>query len=178
MDLETGNNLSKTPLVDRKNETAIMYLKELSKRATNMSELHTIDYQFNQAISNYSIIPLVIVTTFTGAATFFETSVPPTFQKGYLILIGCSNILAGLISIIREFIRIREMKESRINYVAFPYNKLSRDIQLHINCAHEDPDVTVQFVEKCMAEYHRIAESTPAASNYAIRKLRRLNEMK
>lgn len=167
MDIESGAN------EQTKYETYLNYLRDKSKY---MSNLHAIDYRFNQAVSNYSIIPLVIITTFTGTATFFESSIPPDFQKGYLILIGCSNILAGLITIVKELIKIRDMKESKINYVAFPFQKLARDIQMHINCEHDDINETIRFTENCREEYHKLMESAPTASNYARRKLQKITE--
>jgi hypothetical protein len=72
MDIESGAN------EQTKYETYLNYLRDKSKY---MSNLHAIDYRFNQAVSNYSIIPLVIITTFTGTATFLSHLSRQTFKK-------------------------------------------------------------------------------------------------
>ena len=48
------------------------YLVDLADKANCYYHLYTIDYNYNSKISTYTIIPLIIISTFTGTATIFQ----------------------------------------------------------------------------------------------------------
>ena len=58
------NNLEKYNEDEKTN-----YLIHLEKKALEFFYLHTYDYRYEKMLSTYSIIPLIIISTFTGTAT-------------------------------------------------------------------------------------------------------------
>ena len=127
------------------------------------------DYSYTNRLVTYSIIPLIIISTFTGTATIFQPYVNPDHQKIYLIIIGCSNIIAGILTLFKEYLRLLNM-EQNVSYVAIPFNQLSREIKMHLALPENDRENTEDFLSKCTERFDRMIETSPTISNYTIKK--------
>ena len=159
------NNLEKYNEDEKTN-----YLIHLEKKALEFFYLHTYDYRYEKMLSTYSIIPLIIISTFTGTATIFQPYVHSKNQSLYLIIIGCSNIIAGLLTLLKEYIRRFHMEKDN-GYVAFPFRQLSYKIRLHLQCKEEDRENDEEFIIRCKEQFDNIIENSPGVSKYAIDKL-------
>ena len=112
----------------------------------------------NSRLSTYTIIPLIIIS-FAGTAFFVD------IISHYFIIIGCSNIIAGLLTLFREYIRILNMQDG-INYVAIPFQQLSRSIK---NCLpKEERNDDKEFIKLCKTQFDRLIESSPSVSKYVL----------
>ena len=87
-----------------------------------------------------------------------------------VIIIGCSNIIAGLLTLLREYIRILNMQDG-INYVAIPFQQLSRSIKLHMALPKEERNDDKEFIKLCKAQFDRLIESSPSVSKYVLDKI-------
>lgn len=148
------------------------YLFNLNEIAIYYSFLHTYEYKYNSRLSTYTIIPLIIISTFAGTATIFQPYVDPDNQSLYLIIIGCSNIIAGLLTLFREYIRILNMQDG-INYVAIPFQQLSRSIKLHMALPKEERNDDKEFIKICKTQFDRLIESSPSVSKYVLDKIQK-----
>ena len=158
------------------NDEIEKYLINLSDKANCYYHLYIIDYNYDRKITTYTIIPLIIISTFTGTATIFQPYVNPDNETIYLIIIGCCNIIAGLLTLLKEYFRILNMEQNR-SYVALPFQQLSREIKLHLSLPENDREEnTRDFSKKCSKQFDRMLETFPSVSKYAIEKFKKKYE--
>ena len=149
------------------------YLINLADKANCYYQLYIIDYRYNRKITTYTIIPLIIISTFTGTATIFQPYVNPDNKTIYLIIIGCFNIIAGILTLLKEYFRIFN-EDQNLSYVAIPFQQLYREIQLHLS--REEiyrEESNKDFFKKCTKQFDRMMETFPSVSNYAIEKFKK-----
>lgn len=152
------------------------YLVGLADKANCYYHLYIIDYNYNSNISTYTIIPLIIISTFTGTATIFQPYVNPDNETIYLIIIGCCNIIGGLLTLLKEYFRILNMEQNK-SYVAIPFQQLNREIRLHLALVeNEREENTKDFSIKCRNQFDRMMETFPSVSKYAIEKFKKKYE--
>ncbi len=168
------NNIELNISNENENDKEI-YLKNLGNEALEYYFLYMTDYKYNTRLVTYTIIPIIIISTFTGTATIFQPYINPDNHSIYLIIIGCCNIIAGLLTLLKEYSRIVHM-EQNISYVAYPYKQLGREIQLHLCLKKNQRDDDKEFAIKCKDRMDRIHESTPGVSEYAYKKLKELKK--
>ena len=155
------------------NDEIEKYLINLADKAICYYQLYIIDYRYNRKITTYTIIPLIIISTFTGTATIFQPYVNPDNETIYLIIIGCCNIIAGLLTLLKEYFRIFN-EDQNLSYVAIPFQQLYREIKLHL--AREEiyrEESNKDFLKKCTKQLDRMMETFPSVSNYAIEKFKK-----
>lgn len=158
------------------NDEIEKYLIHLSDKANCYYHLYIIDYNYDRKITTYTIIPLIIISTFTGTATIFQPYVNPDNETIYLIIIGCCNIIAGLLTLIKEYFRILNIEQNR-SYVAIPFQQLSMEIKLHLSLPENNrKENTRDFSKKCSKQFDRMLETFPSVSKYAIEKFKKKYE--
>ena len=147
-----------------------IYLKKIADKANMYYRLYTADYNYNNNLVTYSIIPIIIISTFTGTATIFQPYVNPDNQSIYLIIIGCCNIIAGLLTLLKEYFRLFNMEQT-FSHVAIPFNQLYDEIRWHLALRENDRGDNIEFIHKCNQRLCRMLETSPYISKYAMNKI-------
>ena len=58
-----------------------------------------------------------------------------------------------------------------INYVAIPFQQLSRTIKMHMALPKDERNDDKEFIKRCTDQFDRLIESSPSVSKYALEKL-------
>ena len=117
-------------------------------------------------------IPVIILSTITGAANFATDKFPLEYRDYYSMGIGFCNIIAGIIATISTFLKISELYEgyraSSVLWAKF-YHNIKTELQKEIN---DREDVT-DFMKYAKTEYEKLLEQSPPLPNKVIKNFRR-----
>lgn len=140
-------------------------LKRWSEIGASYRYLHDKSMQkFNTSNMRFTI-PVIVISTITGTASFALTSMPTSWQPYAPSVIGGLNLCAGLVSTISQFLRVSELlAEHRSASIAF--GKFSRTIAVELSLPVNERDVSGQeFIAKMRTELDRLLEQSPAIPN-------------
>ena len=79
-------------------------------------------------------IPVIIISTLTGTANFAIDKFNTNYASA---IIGCFNILAGIISTIQHFLKVSELNESH-KVASVSWDKFYRNIKIELTKCPED----------------------------------------
>jgi hypothetical protein len=74
-------------------------------KITKYKKMHMENYQYDRSMYVCTIIPLIIMSTFTGSANIIISYIPDQYQNSYIFVLGLINIFTSLITVILEHIR-------------------------------------------------------------------------
>lgn len=143
-------------------------LKRWSEIGASYRYLHDKSMQkFNTSNMRFTI-PVIVISTITGTASFALTSMPAAWQPYAPSIIGGLNLTAGLVSTVSQFLRVSELlAEHRSASIAF--GKFSRTIAVELSLPVNERDVSGQdFIAKMRTELDRLLEQSPAIPNEII----------
>ena len=105
-------------------------------------------------------IPVIIMSTITGTASFAQSSFTES-QKFYVQFgIGSVNILVGILSTISQYLKISQLTEShRISSIS--WDKYARNIRIELAKAPEERMDAAHFMKLCRHEFDRLMETSP-----------------
>ena len=76
-------------------------------------------------------IPVIIISTVTGTANFAQDRIPLEYSDYYVMVIGALNILVGIVTTIKQFLKISELNEGhRVSSIS--WDKYYRNIHLYL----------------------------------------------
>jgi hypothetical protein len=105
-------------------------------------------------------VPVIILSTLTGAANFAQERVAPEYQGYYAITIGFFNIIAGIIATIQTFLKVSESLEGhRVASVA--WGKYYHNVKTELQKEPEDREDVVDFMKYAKMEYEKLVEQSP-----------------
>ena len=106
-------------------------------------------------------LPVIVLSSVTGTANFASTSFDPDHRYKLSMIIGCLNLLSGLVTTIAQFLRINELCEShRAANVAF--SKFHRSVSITLSLPlYDRPTSGTTFLESSRQEYDRLLEQSP-----------------
>ena len=105
-------------------------------------------------------IPVIILSTLTGAANFAQERVDPAYQGYYAIVVGFFNIIAGIIATIQTFLKVSESLEGhRVASVA--WGKYYHNVKTELQKEPEDREDVVDFMKYAKMEYEKLVEQSP-----------------
>jgi hypothetical protein len=145
-------------------------LKRWSEIGASYRYLHDKSMQkFNTSNMRFTI-PVIVISTITGTASFALSSMPLAWQPIAPSIIGGLNLVAGLVSTISQFLRVSELlAEHRSASIAF--GKFSRTIAVELSLpVVERGESGHQFIAKMRTELDRLLEQSPAIPNDIINK--------
>ena len=148
-------------------------LKRWSEIGASYRYLHDKSMQkFNTSNMRFTI-PVIVISTITGTASFALSSMPASWQPFAPSVIGALNLTAGLVSTISQFLRVSELlAEHRSASIAF--GKFSRTIAVELSLPVKERDVSGQeFIAKMRTELDRLLEQSPAIPNAIINRFAR-----
>jgi hypothetical protein len=136
-------------------------LKEWVDKSSCFKWLHEKSYKVYKRQYLRLMIPVIIISTLTGAANFALERIPdPTYQGYASLVVGAFNIIAAIISTIAQFLKTAELKEGH-NIATRSWDKFNRSIKLELQ---KDP---IERTDKrdlftySIKEYDRLVELSP-----------------
>jgi len=149
-------------------------LEKWGKSAKNYFLLH--DKAYNEYVKrNYSLtIPVIILSTLSGTASFSIQSFPESIRSYVPMMIGGINIFVGILQTMTQFMKVNEMvSEHRI--AAINFDKFSRNITAELSLPENERSYSGKdFVHFCRKEMDRIIEQSPVIPEHILCNLERI----
>ena len=116
-------------------------------------------------------VPVIILSTLTGAANFAQERVDPAYQGYYAITVGFFNIIAGIIATIQTFLKVSESLEGhRVASVA--WGKYYHNVKTELQKEPEDREDVVDFMKYAKMEYEKLVEQSPPIPPVIVERLK------
>jgi DNA polymerase III alpha subunit (gram-positive type) len=101
------------------------------------------------------------MSTLTGTANFAQEKLPSQYLFYAPVVIGCINILAGIITTVQQFLHITELYEShRVSTIA--WDKFYRRIKHELSRKPAERTPISEFMLTATEEYDRLIETSPS----------------
>ena len=112
------------------------------------------------AKNRWFTIPVIILSTITGTANFAQERFDASYRQYVVILIGSLNILAGIITTIKQFLKISELNEAhRVSNIA--WGKFHRNIKVELAKNPKERIPVDQMIKWGKEEFDRLLETSP-----------------
>lgn len=146
-----------------------LVLKQWGETCSCYRWLHYKSYsKFKKLSLNFSL-PIIIISTVTGTASFAHQTFPPSWRSYVPLVIGAANLFGGILSTIQQFLKVNELLEAHRSS-SIQYGKLARLIKLELSLPV--PDRTYggkEMLELCKLEYDRLIEQSPSIQGDILR---------
>lgn len=167
-DIETTNKYNENVW----NEEDDIILKEWVDKSACFKWLHEKSYKVYKKQYLSLMIPVIVISTLTGAANFALERIPSTEWQGYAsIIVGGFNIIAAIISTVSQFLKTAELKEGH-NIAAKTWDKFNRTIKLELQKNPNERSSKNEVFKSAMKEYDRLVELSPDIPNNVIKEFK------
>jgi hypothetical protein len=160
------------------NESEVELLKRWGEISSSYRLLHDRAFREHQRKSYSLTIPVIIMSTLSGTASFATKSFPEQVQVYVPMVIGGINIIVGIIQTITQFLRVNELTESH-RVASFCYSKFSRNIITELSLPpHERSYSGLEYVQICRSEMDRLIEQSPIIPMHLLREFEKNKDFK
>ena len=122
--------------------------------------LHSKSYGYYDYKNRWYTIPVIVLSTITGTANFAQERFDISYRQYIVILIGSLNILAGIITTIKQFLKISELNEAhRVGSIA--WGKFYRNIKVELSKNPNERIPVDQMLKWGKEEFDRMMETSP-----------------
>jgi len=165
-----SNNKDKDKNVEKIwNDSEVQILKKWGEVASSYRLLHDRAFREFQVKSYGLTIPVIILSTLSGTASFTIQSFPESLQTYVPMVIGGVNICVGIIQTVSQFLRVNELTESH-RVASISYGKFSRNIVTELSLPPKERTYNgIDFVQVCRTEMDRLIEQSPIIPMYLLR---------
>ncbi len=147
------------PKVWRRSEVEILI--KWGEIAACYRYLHELSFRMYQTQNYCFTMPVIIVSTLSGTASFSTTLFPVGMQPFVPMVVGMLNIGVGIVQTISQFLKIAEMSEGH-RVAAIAYGKFSRNISTELSLSEQNRSYDgYEFVQICRSEIDRLIEQSP-----------------
>jgi len=151
------------------NDSEVQILKKWGEVASSYRLLHDRAFREFQVKSYGLTIPVIILSTLSGTASFTIQSFPTSLQTYVPMVIGGVNICVGIIQTVSQFLRVNELTESH-RVASISYGKFSRNIVTELSLPPKERTYNgIDFVQVCRTEMDRLIEQSPIIPMYLLR---------
>lgn len=161
MDKNTDKKINDKSSIKIWNDSEVKLLKKWGEISASYRLLH--DRAFREfQVKSYSLtIPVIIMSTLSGTASFSIQSFPANLQLYVPMVIGGINIFVGIIQTVTQFLRINELTESH-RVASISYGKFARNIITELSLPPNERTYNgIDFVQMCRTEMDRLIEQSP-----------------
>jgi hypothetical protein len=152
---------NKEPEIKIWNDSEVELLKRWGEVSSSYRFLHDRAFRIFQLRNYCFTIPVIVLSTISGTASFSISSFPLDYQVYVPMVIGGINILVGIVQTIAQFLRISELAESH-RVASTAYGKFSRNIATELSLPPNNRTYNgIDFVQMCRAEMDRLLEQSP-----------------
>lgn len=149
-------------------------LKEWADKSACFKWLHEKSYKKYKRDYLHLMIPVIIISTLTGAANFaLERISDPTYQGYASLIVGTFNIVAAIISTVAQFLKTAELKEGH-NIAAKSWDKFNRSIKLELQKNPIERTNKHDVFTYSMKEFDRLVELSPDIPTFIIKEFQGL----
>lgn len=143
------------------NDSEVELLKRWGEVSSSYRFLHDRAFRIFQLRNYCFTIPVIVLSTISGTASFSIASFPVNLQTYVPMVIGGINIFVGIVQTIAQFLRISELAESH-RVASTAYGKFSRNIATELSLPPNNRTYNgIDFVQMCRAEMDRLLEQSP-----------------
>ena len=142
------------------NEDDDKILKEWIDKSACLKILHEMSYKKYKQAYFRQMIPVIIISTLTGAANFSIERLSQDQQKIASLVIGGFNILTGIISTISQFLKTSELKEGH-NIATKSWDKFNRNIKIELQRNPSERGNKKELFTYSIKEFDRLIEISP-----------------
>lgn len=167
MDKKTNITNSKEKEVDPSNQakvwndSEVKLLKKWAELSASYRVLHDRAHRIFKFKNQCFTIPVIILSTILGTASFSQSTFPVAYQPYIPMGIGTLNIIAGIITTIAQFTRVSELSEAN-RVASISYGKFSRNIATELSLPPEFRTYSgIDFVQMCRSDFDRLLEQSP-----------------
>jgi len=105
-------------------------------------------------------IPAIILSTFSGTASFAQESIPIEMRSLATMAVGTVNIAVGILTTIQQYLKISERNEShRVSSIA--WDKYARNVRIELSKAPLERLDAELFIKHHRDEFDRLMETNP-----------------
>ncbi len=156
------------------NEDDDVILKEWVDKSACFKWLHEKSYKKYKRDYLRLMIPVIIISTLTGAANFALERIPdPTYQGYASLIVGTFNIIAAIVSTVAQFLKTAELKEGH-NIASRSWDKFNRSIKLELQKNPKERTNKHDLFTYSMKEYDRLVELSPDIPTIVINEFKEL----
>jgi hypothetical protein len=149
------------PTIVEWNEDDDIILKEWVDKSACFKWLHDKSYKVYKKQYLRLMIPVIIISTLTGAANFALERIPSAEWQGYAsVIVGGFNIIAAIISTVAQFLKTAELKEGH-NIACKSWDKFNRTIKLELQKNPKERTNKHDLFTHAMKEFDRLVELSP-----------------
>jgi len=154
--------------VNKWNKDDDVILKEWVDKSACFKWLHEKSYKVYKTQYFKLMIPVIIISTLTGAANFALERIPSQEYQGYAsVIVGSFNIIAAIISTVAQFLKTAELKEGH-NIAAKTWDKFNRTLKLELQKNPSERTPKNEVFKSAMKDYDRLVELSPDIPNNVI----------
>lgn len=137
------------------------YLQELHDMCIQLSKQYMLLYKKTHAVQTKLRLPSIIMSSFSGVASFGSTSFPPNSQKYVSIVVGIINVGIAMIQTYESYLKIGDIVAKSLS-CSNAFKKLADDIYCEIFIPVEDRDSNgITFLRDCFSRYQAIIDQCP-----------------
>ena len=150
-------------------------LIEWADKAMCYRWLHSKANALYSTLNAWYTIPVIIISTLTGTASFAQERVPPGYQNYFIMTVGGFNLLAGIISTIQQFLKITQLNEAhRVSTIA--WDKFYRNIKIELAKHPMERFEPKHMIKMSKEEFDRLIETSPNIPEKIIKQFKLLFE--
>jgi hypothetical protein len=137
------------------------FLKNLCKVCNELSETYMTLYRVSHKTQSRLRLPAIVLSSFSGVASFGTQSFPSELQKYVSIVVGLINVCIAMIQTYESYIKIADTV-SRALTVSTGLKKLGDDIKCELSIPIENREANgITFLRDCFSRYQAIVYQAP-----------------
>lgn len=165
-----NSKMTKGPVVwfDKEEE----YLKLLQQMSQHLSERYMDLYKTTHSKQTKLRLPAIILSSFSGIASFGNNGFPQAYQQYVSIGVGLINITIAMIQTYESYLKIADIVSKSLT-VSTNLKKLADDIHCEMYIPIEDRETNgITFLRDAFSRYGAIVYQAPPLENEEIDKLK------
>ena len=136
-------------------------LAKWADKASCYRWLHDMAEKKFTRLNNFIQIPIIILSTLTGAVSVGTDTIFPASMKNQSgIILGSVSILTGIIGTVGNFLRYAQKMEGH-KVAAIQWSKFQRNIAAELAIHPDNRQPAVEFFAICRSELDRMIEQSP-----------------
>jgi hypothetical protein len=129
--------------------------------------LHSSASGYYSKLNMFFMIPIIILSSSTGTLGLMNTSSSQIVVMNNVniisLLVGIFGFLSAMLTTIHNFLGIQKLQSTH-SFHSVEYNKISREIKMHIYLSETDVKVyanIVEYIKQCRAKIDKLIETAP-----------------
>lgn len=129
--------------------------------------LHSSSSEYYSKLNMFFMIPIIILSSSTGTLGLMNTSSSQIVVTNNVnvisLLVGIFGFLSAMLTTIHNFLGIQKLQSTH-SFHSVEYNKISREIKMHIYLSETDVKIyanIAEYIKHCRAKIDKLIETAP-----------------